>query len=92
MGNSVFQDGKIQFHKTIKRIQQERLNDPAVTLESFIISPTLRSSIQHWADGSAPSDFLENHIVFMYDEPDDYIDQMLKGESVFTQGSLPGVG
>lgn len=87
-----FQDGKIQFHKTIKRIQQERLSDPAVTLESFIISPTLRSSIQHWADGSAPSDFLENHVVFMYDEPDDYIDQMLKGESVFTQGSLPGVG
>ena len=74
-----FQDAKIQFHQTIKEIEQERLNDPQVTLDSWIISPTHRSAIEHWSDGKDPRDFLNHHVVFMYDEPEGYIDQILRG-------------
>lgn len=77
-----FQDAKIQFHRTIKEIEQERLNDPKVILDSWIISPTHRSAIEHWSDGKDPQDFLDHHVVFMYDEPEGYIDQILQGGSV----------
>ena len=77
-----FQDAKIQFHKTIKEIEQQRLKDPQVSLDSWIISPTHRSAIEHWSDAKDPQDFFNHHVVFMYDEPDDYIDQILTGSSV----------
>jgi len=77
-----FQDAKIQFHQTIKEIEKERLNDPQVTLDSWIISPTHRSAIEHWSDGNDPQDFLNHQVVFMYDEPEGYIDQILQGASV----------
>jgi hypothetical protein len=86
-----FQDAKIQFHKTIKEIEKERLNDPQVTLDSWIISPTRRSAIEHWSAGKDPQDFLNHHVVFMYDEPEGYIDQILQGGSVVEspeQGTL----
>lgn len=73
-----FVDGKIQFHKEIKRIEQERLNDPDVTLDSWIISPTHRSAIEHWTDAKDPQDFLNHHVVFMYDEPEGYVDQIFQ--------------
>ena len=83
-----FEDGKIQFHKTIKTIQEERLNDPNVILDSFIISPTSRDDIEHWSSGKAPSDFLENHVVFMYDDANLYIDQILTKCKEYSQLSL----
>lgn len=83
-----FQDAKIQFHQTIKEIEQERLKDPQVTLDSWIISPTHRSAIEHWSDGNDPQDFLDNQVVFMYDEPEGYIDQILQGGSVAEEVEL----
>lgn len=83
-----FEDGKIQFHKTIKQIQKVRLNDPSVTLDSFIISPTSRDDIQHWSSGKRPEDFLKNHVVFMYDDSLLYIDQILMGGLELTEPSL----
>lgn len=73
-----FQDAKIQFHKTIKEIETQRLKDPDVTLDSFIISPTPRSAIEHWSDTNDPEEFREHHVVFMKDDPEIYIDQILK--------------
>lgn len=83
-----FQDAKIQFHQTIKEIEQERLNDPQVTLDSWIISPTHRSAIEHWSDNRDPQDFLDHHVVFMYDEPEGYIDQILRGGGVADEVEL----
>jgi len=83
-----FQDAKIQFHKTIKEIEKERLIDPQVTLDSWIISPTHRSAIEHWSDDNNPQDFLDHHVVFMYDEPEGYIDQILQGGSVVEGSEL----
>ena len=77
-----FQDAKIQFHKTIKEIEKKRLKDPQVRLDSWVISPTHRSAIEHWSDAKAPEDFLDNHVVFMYDDPDEYLDQILRNAAV----------
>jgi hypothetical protein len=85
-----FQDGKIQFHEEIKNIEKNRLKDPKVTLESYIISPTSRSAIEHWSDRADPKDFLKHHIVFMYDDAALYIDQILDGSTTFYQESLIG--
>lgn len=87
-----FQDAKIQFHQTIKEIERERLVDPQVTLDSWIISPTRRSAIDYWSDGNDPQDFLDHHVVFMYDDENTYVDQILNN-SVSTAGGhavLPG--
>lgn len=80
-----FKDGKIQFHETIKDIEKNRLVDPNVSLESYIISPTSRSAIEHWSDRADPKDFLDHHIVFMYDDASYYIDQILAGSTTFNQ-------
>ncbi len=72
-----FQDAKIQFHKTIKEVEKERLNDPQVTLDSWILSPTYRSAIEHWCDAKDTDSFLRHHVVFMYDDGEDYISQIL---------------
>ena len=89
MHAKAFQDEKIQFHKTIKTIQQQRLNDPDVTLDSYIISPTSRDKIDHWSDAKDPKDFLNNHVVFMYDDKEFYIDEMLTGSTTFAQLTTP---
>lgn len=68
-----FQDPKIAFHKTIKEIEQGRLKDPNVTLESWIISPTRLSEVEHWSDNNDPEEFLRNQVVFMYDDEETYI-------------------
>jgi len=83
-----FKDGKIQFHETIKEIEKNRLNDPKVTLESYIISPTSRGAIEHWSDRADSKDFLDHHIVFMYDDNAYYIDQILAGSTTFNQESF----
>lgn len=87
-----FKDGKIQFHEEIKYIEKNRLADPSVTLESYIISPTSRSAIEHWSDRADPKDFLDHHIVFMYDDAAHYIDQILAGCTTFNQQALTGTG
>lgn len=76
-----FKDAKIAFHQTIKEIERERLKDPRVTLESWIISPTRRSELEHWSDKKGPEEFLKNHVVFMYDDEDAYIGQIFESIS-----------
>ncbi len=82
-----FQDAKIQFHQTIKEIESERLADPDVTLESWILSPTRRSAIEHWSDNQDPAEFLTHHVVFMYDDEEVYIDQILRGAGLQVLGA-----
>ena len=75
---SGFDDAKVNLHKHIKEIQTERLRDPDVTLDSYIISPTHRSSLQHWQDAKDPETFCNHNIVFMYDDPEEYVDIIFK--------------
>lgn len=73
-----FGDGKIEMHKTIKRIQRERFPDPKVTLETFILSPTRHEEIKHWDGGSSKEEFNRNNVLFMYDDETTYISQLFQ--------------
>ena len=37
-----------------------------------------RSAIEHWTDAKDPQDFINHHVVFMYDEPEGYVDQIFQ--------------
>ena len=63
---------KVQFHKRIKDVEQ-RLKDPTVILNSFILSWTSYSQLK-W---DKTQDELENmHVLFMTDNRDRYIDKL----------------
>lgn len=59
---------KIQLFKTLKEEVEPTLNDPDISLDSYIISNTPYREVSLW--GERPK-FLENHVVFDYDE--DYV-------------------
>lgn len=63
---------KVLFHKRIKDIEQ-RLNDPAVILNSFILSWTAYPQLK-WGD--TQSELEERHVLFMTDDRDGYIDKL----------------
>lgn len=71
-----FEDGKIKMHETIKIIERERLKDPSVVLETFILSPTRYSEINHWNGGASKEEFADRHVLFMYDDEATYVGQM----------------
>lgn len=59
---------KIQLFKTLKEEVEPTLNDPDISLDSYIISNTQYRDVSIW--GERPK-FLENHVLFDYDE--DYV-------------------
>ncbi len=59
---------KIQLFKTLKEEVEPTLNDPDISLDSYIISNTPYNEVHLW--GERPK-FLENHVLFDYDE--DYV-------------------
>jgi hypothetical protein len=69
-------DTKMAFYKTIKSIEDElRIQDPLVTLNSFIISNTPRSELSHW--GLTDAQFEEHHVLFQKDDKATYVSKML---------------
>jgi len=69
-------DPKIQFHETIKEIEI-RLGDPAVSLQSFIVSNTDSATMQSlW--GMDKSKMEKLHVLFQEDK-DSYVRSMLAG-------------
>lgn len=61
-------DPKIIFHQTVKEIESQ-MGDPNVRLESFIVSVTEMSDVQHWLDINATEDdFAQHHVLFMSDD------------------------
>lgn len=64
---------KILFHKRIKEIEC-RLNDPAVILNSFILSWTKYPQLK-W--DRSQHELEEQHVLFMKDDRDRYIDKLL---------------
>ncbi len=60
-----FKHPKIQLFKTLKEEVEPTLNDPDISLDSYIISNTNYNDVYLW--GERP-EFLENHILFDQDE------------------------
>ena len=67
---------KIQFYKTIKEIE-ERLADPCVVLNSFIISSTPHRIIPMWGEGMSKPELQKCHVLFQKDDKDTYIKTLL---------------
>lgn len=69
-------DPKIQFHATIKEIEQ-RLGDPAISLQSFIVSNTPSHTMRMlWHMEKA--DMQKRHILFQEEDKDTYVRSMLE--------------
>ena len=70
-------DPKIQFHETIKEIEQ-RLGDPAVRLQSFIVSNTPSATMRMlWR--MEKSEMQKRHVLFQEEDKDSYVGTMLNG-------------
>lgn len=69
---------KSWMHETIKRIERDRLGDPNVVLDTYILSPTSYSEINHWNGGSSKEAFEQHHVLFMYDDEETYVGRMLE--------------
>ena len=68
-------DPKIQFYETIKEIEQ-RLGDPAVRLQSFIVSNTPSSTMcRLW--NMEKSEMQKRHVLFQEEDKDSYVETML---------------
>ncbi|MEX5213538.1 MAG: hypothetical protein NW703_05185, partial [Nitrospiraceae bacterium] len=70
------QDPKISFYKTVKEIEQ-RLDDPSIVLESFIVSNT-PSHVMRKQWGIEKVEMTRQHIVFQDEDKDTYIGVMLR--------------
>jgi len=74
-------DPKIQFYKTIKEIEGNKLNDPQLRLHSFIVSSTPYNSIKWWGLNKKE---LENcHILFQKDDKETYIKNIFEKIKIF---------
>jgi len=69
-------DPKIRFHLTIKEIE-ERLGDPKVVLNSFIISNTPHQQVGWWDGGISKSELEKAHVLFQKDDRNTYIEKMM---------------
>ena len=69
-------DPKIQFHETIKEIEQ-RLGDPGVRLQSFIVSNTPSATMRMlW--NMEKTEMQKRHILFQEEDKDSYVRSMLE--------------
>jgi hypothetical protein len=74
--NVSFQDPKIQFHQTVKEIET-RLDDPSVTLNSFVVSNTPVHEMEHlW--GVTRQQMEACHILFQQEGAKSYIHNLLR--------------
>ena len=69
-------DPKIRFYHTVEELEQT-LNDPDVTLNSFIISSTPLQQISWWGDGMTKEQFEQCHVLFQKEDRDTYIQKLL---------------
>lgn len=71
-------DPKIAFHETIKNIENDlRVQDPSVTLNSFIISNTRSPDINWWNSGMTKGDFEKRHVLFQQEDKETYIGTLM---------------
>ncbi|MBI4528428.1 MAG: DEAD/DEAH box helicase family protein [Deltaproteobacteria bacterium] len=72
-------DPKVGFCETVKEIEQ-RLGDPAVTLDSYIVSNT-PSHVMRKQWGIEKPEMLKRHILFQDEDKDTYIGTMLQSSA-----------
>ena len=77
--NVGLRDPKISFYETVKEIEQ-RLGDPGVVLESFIVSNTPSHEMRKlW--GIEKDEMAKRHIVFQDEDKDTYIGAVLRARA-----------
>ena len=86
-------DPKILFCETIKEIEQ-RLGDPTVNLQSFIVSNT-PSATMHRQWGMQKSEMQRRHVLFQDEDKDSYVGAMLnslilESHPAISEGDVPG--
>jgi hypothetical protein len=69
------EDPKIRFHQTIKDLERQ-LDNPAVILNSFIISSTRLSQVKWWNGGMSEGEFEARNVLFQ-DDRGAYIRKLL---------------
>lgn len=72
-------DARIELAQDVKNVE-DRINEPNVTLNSFLLSPTDREDL-NW--GKEDEWFLENNILFMEDE--NYLQQLFDTQGAFSE-------
>jgi hypothetical protein len=65
-------DPKIRFHRTIKDLERQ-LGDPAVVLNSFIISSTPFNRAKWWDGGMTKGEFEARNVLFQQDDRASYV-------------------
>lgn len=68
---------KIAFYRTIKEVIEKRLDDPSVSLSSFILSNTPYDQIEHWKGQNSRTDFNQYNVYFQK-EQSDYVQSILR--------------
>src|SRR5690606_663534 len=70
---------KIRFYKTVKEKIEAKIKaeDPNITLNSFIVSPTRHTEVRHWSGGERIQDFNRHHVYFMNEQRHDYIGMLM---------------
>jgi hypothetical protein len=71
------EDPKIRFCETIKDLQRQ-LDDPAVILNSFIVSSTRVPEVAWWDGGMTKDEFEARHVLFQREDRATYIEKLLK--------------
>lgn len=73
-------DPKIRFYKTVKELEQ-RLGDPEIVLNSFIVANTPHQKVAHWRDETGElmdrARFEQRHVLFQNDDKALYIGKLL---------------
>jgi len=69
---------KLHFHETIKTDIEPQLNDPNISLHSFIISVTPHERLKHWQGGEAIKDFNACGVYFQKEQESSYVGDILK--------------
>lgn len=70
------EDPKIRFHVTIKDLERQ-LGDPAVVLNSFIVSSTRVPEVAWWDDGMTKEEFEARNVLFQREDRATYIEKLL---------------
>ncbi len=70
-------DPKIRFHQTVKTLEM-KLEDPSVTLSSFILSNTPHQQVAWWGSELSKEDFEKHNVLFQVDDRATYIGTMVQ--------------
>ena len=70
-------DPKIRFYRTIKELE-DRLGDPNVILNSFIISNTPFQKVRWWTEDLSKDEFTKAHVLFQKEDRKTYIQHLLE--------------